>query len=153
MSMFDKDAFLAGEVAEANATRLTPIPVGERMGVITKLDLISGTSKKTGNSYTMLEVTFTIDDEEARETTGMKEPKVRYKAFLEIDDDGNLETGEGKNVQLGKLRAALGQNEDGVAWSPNDMIGQPALLDIFHEPNQEDPEIVYANIKSVTSPE
>lgn len=48
----------------------------------------------------------------------------RLSFFLDIDDTGQLATGEGENVHLGRLRAAVGQNVAGQAWSPNMLAGQ-----------------------------
>jgi hypothetical protein len=59
--------------------------------------------------------------------------------WLDVDDNGNLDTSEGRNVGLGRLRKALGQNEG--AWNPPMMKGKgPVMVKVSSSGGPERPE-------------
>lgn len=140
MSNFDPDQFLQTETEAKLETEYTPIPEGEYMGVIKKLD-----SNVTPNGSPVLAVTWIIDDQEVRDFTGMPEPTCRQSVWLDVNDNGALEAGSNKNVQLGRLRDALGQN-DGKPWAPSMMEGQVARVIVKHTPDKNNPGAVFANV-------
>lgn len=143
-SLFDPEAFLNTDVEGSCATSFAPIPVGEALLVIKKVE------PKSSGDYAILDVTFIVDSEEAREETGQDEPTVRVGIFLDIDDNGLLDLGKGKNVQLGRLRAAIGQN-DGSAWSPAGMVGETCLGQVTQRPDPKDSERIYNDVKQFTA--
>lgn len=140
--MFNPDDFMHTQVEEVTETSFSPIPEGEYPAVIkeVKADTVGE------NALPVLNITWTVDDEEARQFTGMDEPSVRQTLWLDIDANGMLETGKNKNIQLGRLRDALNQNT-GAPWSPSMMEGQVARVHITHTAGKND--AIYANVKGV----
>jgi len=61
-----------------------------------------------------------------------REPKVRQSLMLDVRADGALEFGKGKNVGLGRVREALGQNSTGRPWSFPMLGGQLAKVKVKH---------------------
>jgi hypothetical protein len=147
MSSFDPDLFLNQETSESNATTFTPVPEGEFSARIEKVE-----AKVVGQSARpVLNILWRIfDSPEATEATGMDEPSVRQTVWLDVTASGGLDTGKGKNVQLGKLREALGQNVPGRAWNPGMLEGSVAMVKISHRAGQGDGE-VFADVKSVSA--
>lgn len=139
---FDPDTFLNETVTEDLSTDYVPVPEGEFPAVIKEV------KARVAKTSTILDVTWSIDDQGARDATGMEDPTVRQSIFLDISDSGNLDLGRGKNVQLGRLREALDQNRPGMAWTPNMLHGQPALVLVSH---REWEGRTYADIKSVAA--
>ena len=140
--IFDPDTFMSTTTDQADETTYRPIPEGEYMAVISKIE---GRTPK-GNS--ILDIMWAIDDERVRAETGMDNPQVRQSLFLDITREGGLERGANKNVQLGKLRAALNQNNPGQAWAPGMMEGQVARISVKH---RIDGEATYCDVKGVTA--
>lgn len=84
----------------------------------------SGTSQKTGKDYHFwtLNLTCVVQSDEAKVKAGRDKVTVRMQVNLDIDEaTGKLATGPNKNVFLGQLREALGQNVPG--WTPKQLLG------------------------------
>lgn len=143
MSMFDPDAFMSTNIEGELSTSIPPIPeMEEALLVIKSVDpRVAGKDK----DVIVLDVTFVVDEQEAREATGMDEPSVRSGIFLDILDDGSLDTTEGKNVGLGRLRAAVNQNS-AAAWNPAMLIGQVLRGKITQRP-EEDGDRIFNDVK------
>ena len=142
MSNFNADAFLNTEIEGQGETEYTPMPEGEYQGVLKELR--SGTTEK-GSAF--MEVFWIIDDQSVRELLSNDEPTCRQTVWLDLNDDGSLAFGINKNIQLNRLREALGQNT-GDAWKPNDMLGQVATVDVQHRQTDRGP---FAEVKNVRS--
>lgn len=142
-SIFDPNTFLETTVDGACSTMIVPIPEMECAVLVKDLKV------KVQGDYTILDVNFIIDDDNARKVTGNSEPVVRKGIFLDLNAKGQLDLSEGKNVDLGRLRAALGQNDG--AWNPNMMVGQTCLAKITQRPDKNDPEKIYNDISHFTS--
>ena len=134
--MFDTDNFLNTQTTETTATEYAPVPEGEFNAVIDKL---AARSPK-GNS--ILDVSWRLDAPGDTEADGKI---VRQSVFLDITENGGLDNSKGKNVQLGRLRAAIGQNNAGQAWAPNMMLGQVAIVSVKHR--VVDDGTIYADVK------
>lgn len=146
MSQFNPDLFMQTEVADANSTRRVPVPEGEYAGVIKSIN-----PRVVGErGAPVLDIEFSIDDETVKERTGLVEPTVRYSIWLDVTESGGLDCSEGKNIGLGRLREALGQNQRGKPWAPTMLIGQVAKIKVTHSPDKNDPETVYANVVAVS---
>jgi len=124
MTDFNPDTFLTEEQNVILETEFTAIPEGDYDGIIK--DIKPDTTPKGSH---LLAVTWLIDSEEVREHTGMPEPTCRQTIWLDLDENGKLAGGSNKNIGLGKLRDALGQN-DGSPWSPSMLLGQPAYVHV-----------------------
>jgi hypothetical protein len=144
-STFNPDQFMNTQIEGESSTKYEPIPPGSYQASIAKVE-----SKLAGDKP-VLDVTWQTTDPAAVEATGMDTPTVRQTIWLDINEaTGGLDMGRGKNVGLGKLRAALNQNNPGQAWAPGMMIGQAALIEVNHRSGKEPGEI-YANVKAVTA--
>ena len=140
---FDKETFLNTEVRGKMETTYTPLPIDDYTGYIDDID-----GREAGDSR-ILDVIWAITDEKAKEFLGMDKPTVRQSIFLDYEEDGTLQFGKNKNLQLGKVREAVGQNGDG-AWTPRMLVGAgPCLLKIGHRADKNDPEKRYADVKQV----
>lgn len=149
--MFDADSFLDFIVTGANATKVTPCPIGEFPGVIDKIaarQWQSGDGTKTGVA---LDVTWSVEDDEAKAATGRDVVSVRQGLLLDLTPDGAIDMGEGKNVGLGRLRAAVGLNDPSMEFAFNQLPGRMGKIKVGHRPDNRDPEIIYAQVDAVTS--
>jgi len=145
MSAFNPDLFLQAESSEALSTVLTPVPEGEFPGVIKSI-----TPRVVGEKGTpVLDVVWTLDSPEVKAATGIDNSQVRQSLWLDVTDSGGLDFSKGKNVSLGRLREALGQNKAGKPWSPNMLIGGSAKVKVVHTFDKNDSSIIYANVNSV----
>ena len=149
MSVFDPESFLNSEQQGALDTQLIPAPEGEWNAQIEEITPRAITDKN-GEERALLNITWNIMDQEVAQHTGRDRNTVRQAVFLDLTDEGALDMSKGKNVQLGQLREALGQNDPKKAWKPADMQGQMAKVRVSHRPDQNDPNIIYADVKKVT---
>ena len=149
MSMFDEASFLGTTTNEETSTQMIPVPEGEYNAVIESLSARQGESDK--GTFTILDVTWNIDDAAVAKETGRDKNTCRQSLFLDMTADGGLDFSAGKNVQLGRLREALGQNKAGKAWSPSQMEGNVARVLVAHSIDKNDDSIIYANIKRVSA--
>lgn len=146
MSGFNPDTFLNTETSDANAVAYTPVPEGEFPASI---KLIKPRVLTDGRA--VLDVTWIVDDETARQETGMAEPSVRQTLWLDVTESGGLDFGKGKNVGLGRLREAVGQNQSGKPWQPGMLIGQVAKVKVSHSVDKRDGVTINADVKAVTA--
>jgi len=127
MSTFDANNFQNAQFTEASSTDFTPVPEGEFTAVVDKQAI-----RTTTKGQVLLDLTWKIDDADVAKETGMANPTVRQSIFLDVTDAGGLEFGKGKNVSLGRLREALGQNQNGKPWSFGMLLGQVATVRVKH---------------------
>lgn len=143
--MFDEDAFMSSTSEGEMDTEFTPVPVGEYPAVVKKLATRSGSSEK--GDWAVLDVTWGIDDAQVSKITGFDSPSVRQSIFLDVTESGGLDLGKGKNINLGQLREALGQNGSG-AWSPSMLEGNVATILVEHRLYDGR---TFADVKSVSA--
>lgn len=146
--MFDPNQFLDMQTSEALDTKVIPCPVGEYLAVIDKIAAKSG--EKDGKPWTILDVVWDIQDEGVKATLSRDKVLVKQGISLDVTDAGSLDFGKGRNVGLGRLREAVGQNTPGRPWSPNMLPGNMGKVIVGHRPDKNDPSILYAEIKAVT---
>lgn len=149
---FDPATFLSQQVTGANDTKLVPIPVGNYTAVIEKVEPRPWVSKKDPNMAGMaLDVIWSLDDAGVKKLLGRDKVTVKQGIMLEITESGQLDTGKGKNVGLGRLREAVGLNKPGKAFSPGQLVGQFAKVTVGHridDRNPADPAI-FAEVQGV----
>jgi hypothetical protein len=145
MSAFNPDTFLNTETSSANSVQYTPVPEGEFNASIKAIK-----PRVLTDGRAVLDVTWTVDDEQARTETGMAEPSVRQTLWLDTTDSGGLDFGKGKNVGLGKLRDAVNQNASGKPWAPGMLVGQVAKIKVSHSIDKRDGTSINADVKAVT---
>lgn len=150
MSTFDSAAFLSETTTEALDTRLTPVPPGEYSAMISKIEGRQTPNKNDPSQvYTIVDITYLIDDQSVKEATGLDQPTVRQSLFLDMNDAGKLDTGKGKNVGLGRLREATGLNKPGEPFSFDMLMNQPVHILVEQTPDKNDSSIIYSNVKRV----
>ena len=136
------------------ATNLASVPEGEYSAMIGDFDssafkTVTTTDKNTGDKRDrpVLEVPFLIQDDALKAKLGRESVSHRETYWLDMTADGRLDTGLDKNVRLGQLRQALGQNNHGVPWAPTMLRGQgPLRIVIKTTSDKRDPEKKYTNI-------
>lgn len=129
---FDPDQFLHTSTEGALDTEFPVVPAAQYRAVVDDIKVKSGTMSKgenVGNLWVSININWSIQDEALKEEMERDKVIVRQNVFLDVDNQGTIQTGKGKNVMLGRLRAAVGQN-DGSAWSPAMLIGQMAEIDV-----------------------
>lgn len=141
MSTFNPDSFLNTSTSDANATSFNPVPEGEYNAAVKEIK-----PRSTDSGKAILDVVWSIDDAAAAAATGIANPTVRQSIFLDITESGGLDIGAGKNVQLGKVREALNQNQKGKVWRPGDLVGGVARITVKHRMVNDD---TYADVKGV----
>lgn len=144
MSTFDPTAFMNASTTEASDTQYLQVPEGEYQASIKEV-----TPRTTQTGKALLSIRWTVDDEGARVATGMAEPSVQGTIWLDVKDDGTLDMSKGKNIGLGKLRDALGQNAPGKPWSPAMLVGGVAKIKVAHSIDKRDNATINAEVKAV----
>jgi len=102
------------------------------------------TSQRTGKDYVEMVVMF-------KATNGPDDGldySIRHQVFLDIDENGRLATGKGKNINLGRLREALGCNSGRFVLG--DLFGRTCKATVVKKLSQNNAEFneikrLYAN--------
>lgn len=153
-STFDVNTFANAVVSDSNSTKVNPIPEDEYPGIIQgPLNERGKTGfRTTDKGQVILDVVWEVDSPAAREASGMEHPTVRQSIFLDVTTSGGLDMSKGKNVGLGRLREALGQNKDGQKWTFGSLIGQVAKIKVTQRVVRDDSgeENIYNDVKGVT---
>jgi hypothetical protein len=81
---------------------------------------------------TKLTLPFIINDDKVKQELDREKVVVTKQIILDMDDNGQLAKGTNKNIELGRLRDALGQNDDDT-WSIAKLRGAgPLMVRIAH---------------------
>jgi hypothetical protein len=139
-SVFDAESFLSMTMTDSLSTERPKIDEGEYQGYVKKISIRNG-QDKNGRGYMVLDADLTVDDEGQKQKTNLPEPTVRYSAFLDTVN-GNLDTSEGKNVDLGLLRHATGLNNPGQPFNLRMLEGKPLRFRVVNKDG-------YANARNV----
>lgn len=152
-SMFD--GFLQVETTEVLATQYLNLPEGEYPAMIKELKTRTVTTDK--GTFHFLEPEYNIDGsaitptgQTVKEFMGRDSVNVRGSIILDLNESGVLASGPGRNVQLGILRAAVGQNTPGQPWKPANLLGQALRVKTGLRADKNDPDKFYAEVKSVS---
>lgn len=141
-TVFDAEAFANTAYEGANDDKYTPVPAKEYVAVAKKHAF------RRAKQSTICDLYWALDDQEARDATGMDEPQARQSLFLDLTPSGGLDMGQGKNVQLGKLRTALNVNDPSKPFRFDDLLGKPARIKVEHRIYEGD---TFADVKAVTA--
>jgi hypothetical protein len=150
---FDPDTFMQQNVDAQLDTIIQQCPEGEYKAMIddfTNDAFRTFQSKNDGRDFTVFAPPFVIQDPNVGAQLGRDKVTVFHKGmFLDLDAAGGLDTGKGKNVDLGRLREAVGQNKAGP-WNFNMLKGAgPVIVKVVHEADQRDKEKKYARVTKV----
>lgn len=136
MSTFNPEAMMDTQIEESMSTESIPVPEADAApGYVAEkgVKLNQYTNQEKGTVTTICNVNWVIDTDEAREVTGRERPIAQQTIFLDLDENGYLDTSKGANVALGRLRDALGLNEPGQPFTFRMLEGKQAKLRIKHE--------------------
>lgn len=112
--------------------------------------------KKTGadKSAPAARIPCVCTDDGVKRQLGREKVVVGYDFFLDMKTGANgkkvLDNDEGKNVKLGQLREALGQNNGPFQGFMPFRGAGPFLGKVSHRSDPKDPSIKYAQIDRVT---
>lgn len=113
---------------------IDPCPPGEHLCIAGKPEVATFTYKKGENEgqtgYRMI-IKWDVQDEAVKQQLDRSKVTVTQSVLLDVTPDGNgLDFSKGKNIGLGQIRTALGQNTPGQPWSPVMIEGQPAKVKV-----------------------
>lgn len=143
---FDPQAFLDASITEANDTKIIPVPMGEYLAVIEKIAPRQWQSKDGTQSGIALDIVWIIEDQDVKDFLGRDNVTVKQGIILDMLPSGGLDMSKGKNVGLGRLREAVGQNKPGQAFSFQNLPGLMAKVTVKHRLVEED---TFAEVKAV----
>lgn len=146
MSVFNPETFLTQTITDSLETKFTPIPTGEYLGAINDVKM-----RTTDKGHIILDVIWdVILSDEIKTSLGLDKPTIRQSIFLDLDANGKITSGTNKNVDLGRVREAVNQNQAGQAWGPLMLKGAgPAKLMITQRFDEKDPTKIYNDVKMV----
>lgn len=127
---FDPELFMQTKTSSPLATKVVGPTPGTYKAII---DDVKPPRVNPSGSVVM-DVVWLIDNAEIAAKMGRK-PTVKQAVWLDFEG-GMLATGEGKNVSLGRVREAIGQNS-GEEWSPSMMKGGVANIKVVSDINKE----------------
>ena len=146
-NMFDPAMFLEATINEANSTESIPVPVGEYVATITDVKARKWQAKDQSSEGIALDVLWEIDDADVKELLGRAKVTVKQGIMLDLNEQGGLDIGKGRNVNLGRLREAVGLNVPGQPFSFFMLNGRPAKVLVEHRANGDQ---IFAEVKGVT---
>lgn len=150
MGKFNAEEFMAKGLGGRMDTEVELIPAEEFPATVSKFEITGGEISKgerAGQPWASLRVVWEIDDPALADRLGRKKLYVRQDVFLDLDEDGSLAVGKGQNVQLGKLRDALGLNKDGTSFE--DLTGRSGIIRVRHSKGQDD--VLRAEVAAVAA--
>jgi hypothetical protein len=151
---FDPDTFMNQTLDEPMATQLQSVPEGEYTAMIGDFDssafrTVTVTNKQSGLSQErpVLDIPFIIQDAALKAKLQREQVTHKETFWLDMTAAGTLDTGPDRNVRLGQLRAALGQNDPHTPWSPSMLRNMgPVRIVIKTTSDKQDPDKKYTNI-------
>lgn len=132
-SAFDPTAFMNTQITGANDTQFRPCPIGEYPAVIDKVEPREWTSRDGTKSGVALDVFWSIDSDTIRTELGRDKVVVKQGVMLDMTPQGTIDGGVGKNINLGRLREALGMNDPSMPFSFAMLPGKVAKVKVEHE--------------------
>ena len=143
---FDANAFLESSVSSSNDTKVIPVPVGEYQGIIEKVIPRQWQSKDGTQTGIALDVIWMVEDANVKQYLGRDLVTVKQGIMLDTTSAGALDTSKGKNIGLGRLREAVGKNNEGEQFSFAMLPGLAARISVTHRITDTD---TYSEVKAV----
>jgi hypothetical protein len=150
LSQFDPDRFLLAEYTEALETDRTLIPQGEvKIDTIRDFEIIKPRLWKNPQTQEQvwlspqLRLHMLITDQGVLDQLNAKRDEHiwRYQMNLDINENQQLDYGPNRNLQLGRLRAAIGQNVAGIPWSVMQLKNCPSFgVTVVHKQRKDSEE-------------
>lgn len=143
---FDPQSFLDASVSGSNDTKVIPVPAGEYMGIIDKVQPRQWQSKDGSQTGIALDVFWLIEDAGVKAHLGRDTVTCKQGIMLDLTPQGGLDMSKGKNIGLGRLREAVGKNDPNSPFSFSMLPGMSARVTVSHRVANED---IFAEIKNV----
>lgn len=145
---FDPEAFLASTVVNGEmSTQVLNCPEGKYRAQIDDKIEVRSIDTKNGPRK-IVRVLWNILDDTVKAQLERERVLVSQDLWLDFDETGALDTRKGKNVDLGVLRDALGQNKmDG--WTFGMLRGQIATVQVSHRSQDDNPARKFAEVRRV----
>lgn len=142
MSNFDPDTFMQQTVDAPLDTEFKICPEGEYPAMIDDFDSSAfeqiefeykkGPRAGQPGTMTKFSCPFIINDESVKQLLNRDKVVISKQLILDIAETGGLDFGTNKNVALGQIRDAVGQNTSGP-WSISQLRGAgPVMVKIDH---------------------
>jgi hypothetical protein len=142
MPAFDPELFMQQNVDQPLETEYKLCPVGEYEAMIGdftsdafetfEFEYKKGARAGQQGSMTKFNCPFIISDAKVQKELGRDSTTVTQQIILDIGTDGGLDFGPNKNVALGRIRNAVGQNAAGP-WQIAKLRGcGPVMVKITH---------------------
>ncbi len=147
--MFNAEQFMHTSSDAALSTKRIAVPKGSYPGVISKIEFRENQGKKDpSKSYVFSDITWTLQvPEQVKAETGRDTVTVRQSIIVDVNEQGTgLDFSKGKNISLGRIREAVGQNQGGQPWAPAMLMGAAARVNVEHRIDGED---IYDEVASV----
>ena len=146
-SAFDPELFQNISQEAEFSTEYVPIPENDYTATIMKVVARQHTDDETAKVSTVLGVTWKLNAEGVEDAD---DKLVDQGVFLDLNDSGQLETGKGKNVPLGRLLEAI--NLNGKSWSPVGLAGNVATIKVTQYPGKGKHEgRIFNRVKAVAA--
>jgi hypothetical protein len=155
VTIFNPDAFMNQQVAGQMDTQYIPVPESDYAAVIDDV------KPRKAKDSAILDVMWAIGSDQpvitgpdagktVQQVTGLPKNIVRQSIFLDLSPEGYLDVSKGKNIQLGQLREALGQNDPQRPWGPNMLKGQMAKVTVKHRLADDGSGKIYTDVKNIS---
>lgn len=142
MSDFNADDFMNETVDQPLETEFKLCPAGEYPAMIDdfgsdavenfEFEYKRGPRAGEQGSMKKLTIPFVIQDEKAKAELNRDKVVVTKQLILDVDAAGRLDFGTNKNIALGQVRNAVGQNNPGP-WSIGNLKGAgPVMVKVEH---------------------
>jgi hypothetical protein len=150
--MFDANTFMNSVTTEAGSTVVKPLPASTYTGIIDDVLPPRAITNREGRTSVVLDVVFKLMDvpPAVAAELGRQNFTVKRGYFLDVTENNALDLSAGKNVDLNRLRAAVGQNEKGKPWSIPMLKGAgPLKVTTGLRADKNAPDVFYADVKAV----
>jgi len=141
MSPFDPNSFMSQTIDAELDTQVQLVPEGEYPAMIESIEaekdfrhgIIGEAKQRAGETWASFSPRFVLQAPEVAAELGRDKVVVAHEGyFLDLDSTGGLDFSKGKNVGLGQLREAVGQNKPGP-WSFGNLSGAgPVMVKVSH---------------------
>ena len=147
--VIDIQQFLAATFTQPMSTKREPVPPKDYVALIDEIELETFPGKKdTSKTYLKLSLIYSVDDPELKKQLNRDKVLVYDDFLLDLTEGGGLDFGKGKNVKLGRLREACGQNKEGQPWGFQMLKGQVVRIKVGQEMYKGDPQ---STVEAVTA--
>ena len=152
-TVFDANAFMETNYRGGlDTTYINPDPGDYNAQITDKIAIRQGIGDD-GRPWASLDITWELLSAEAQKKCNMEHVNVRQSFFLDLDEAGrSLDLGPNRNMRLKRLLDATGLNK-AKGWTVGALKFQTAFVHVEIVADRADPEILYANVTRVTSPD